>query len=101
MQPDIGNEPGGKNRAADLKGFSYTSDFWAFNNSRGEQNDIRPFSYSEPHLTRMLVRAYSEGIEGMGIDGMLNKRKIVTYFLMSVILHEKSSARLEVSNGCQ
>lgn len=34
----------------------------------------------------MLVRAYSEGIDGMGIDGMLNKSKIVTY-VFSFLCH--------------
>lgn len=56
-----------------------TSDFWALDDSKKEKSDKRPFLYSEPLLTRMLGRAHSEGINGIGIDGMLNKSKIITY----------------------
>lgn len=77
IQPDVRSEPGGKHGAADPKGFSYTSDFWGFSNKKGEPNDRRPVLCSELHLTRLLVRAYSEGI-----DGTLNKTKIVTYIFL-------------------
>lgn len=40
IKPDSGTGPGGKGRAADLKGFSYISDFYVFSNNKGEQNDL-------------------------------------------------------------